>query len=1411
MTIAFESETTLTPARRPQPLGESQKPNLGQALGAAFRRENTIGSAIAEGYDQIEANEYFGRDDARNKAPQDLPADFNPFKQAVDNGYSESELDALIHSNPQSREDFEDFDYSLQRQRRDAQTLAESGGTGVVAQLAAGILDPTILIESQAAIKAAKGINLGMRLVNMGKVAKGARIAAAGAGSAAVAGAEAMTIQEAGLQPSQTGRSKEESALNIAAGAVGAPLLIGGPTALVHLLGGRVGRYADAMARRKTDINSLGDRLADDINDVSSLEAMQKNMDDVMTGVAPTDLSAAATDFKGIETTLEEESLQNAFGVEKVTKNFTPMLRLLQSPSKLMREKAQGLFENSMLMNKIRSGFAQDQAVERMVKMTLQDAEGHIAFIRKKYGEYLKDNGATGWKRVSGALGREDGIYTFDQFKAEVTKAMREGDDHADMSIREAAINARGFYDKILERGKQAGAFPAWMTSTSTETAQSFVNRIYNTEKIIREEKNWRDTIRPHITMAVRAAVNDFHKVHKSKVDRYEGMIGRLEVDNAKLRDAIKNQKTKGGNVNILDIERMADVEVAEAQRRLASLGDEQYIQSRTLHDVDPEAVANSRYAEVLRDYPDPDVAPDDVKAIVEQYNLQNILADVQFVNQKAPPKPLSLVDFLHKRGGLRDTGGDLASMGITNKTRVGFINNRASGHFYKGKRGMELDEALGAAVEEGYLKQGSDTDDLLQALDLHFNREMPTYLDEDLGTIDLIQRMEETRQTLSEFGISNPRQFYRDILDAAKAERKGARGDLKAAQERKRLSKEIADQVRGDLKEKVNPQLAELYSTRKYLKAKLEAQIKANEKRIATLQDNKAWADVNFREKLRDKYKVVDGDMSEYVEEVIREVTNKITGRGAERLPDFITMAERGPLKGRTFRIDDKAIEGFLNNDIEHLISSYARNAGGQVEIKAKFGTLDVEEALKPIKDEYNELAERIMADPKLKDADRQKQLKNLNTYLERDLRDFRSGWDLALGTFNKGMDDPDNYFVRGAQALRTLNYLRLLGGVVMSSLTDIAMPVFVHGMERYYGEFLPSLITNLKGVKLQVKDAKFLRIAMEHEQASYLSAYAELGNPYAQRTMVERFIQQMGRQFGKVTGMVYWNNLGQKIASSMSQTRILSAIEDGVNGKLAKSEDEYLNFLGLGQAERKAIYEQYKGTRAIYGQYEGDGVRIAGVEKWTDGDAIGAYRAALGKDVDRTVIQRGQGDVPLFFNTEIGKTMTQFKSFAAASHSKLLIAGLQRRDKAAIAGFAHLAAMGMMVNYLKSIETGRELSDNPADWIVDGLDRSGIAPLLFEVGNTADKMNVGPRSILGLSESSRYASRSAVDALLGPTAGFLGDMASTVGALAGDEDLSSSDVHKMRRLMLGNNVTYIRPFFDRLEDAYESSQKGD
>lgn len=1433
MPLKFESETELNLGQRPANMTQDEGPTLGQTLGAAFRRENVIGSTIAKandaidserqrkkaqteglsipGYDgnltEMSASDYFGDTDARAPEGKYLPADFNPYQMAIDHGFDEDEIDGLIKTHPQTKQDFDDYYFSLKRQREDREILNNSGASGIVAQMAAGVLDPTILLGGQAAIRGAKGINLAAKLVKTGKVAKGLKVGAEGMALAAVAGAEGTVAQEIGLQGTQDSRSVEESALNVAGAAVAAPVLIGGATAAVHYLGGRVGRYGDILKHRGQTVEDLGNKLVDDLDDVTGLETMSKNMDDVMNGT-PGSMGAAATDIPD----LAADSLKSAGGIERLTKNFSPVLRTLQSPSAAVRRISQNLFENSMLMNKITGGrYAQQIAVERLIKNVTQDAEGAIGTIRKAYTAYLKDEGLNLGQRVGANLLKQEGVMTFAEFKVQVTKAMRDLDDHSNMIVREAAIKTRAFYDKILARGKEAGVMPEWMSKVVKrdglgDPSLTYINRIYNIDKIIREEGNWRETIRPHIEKAVRASINEFYQTHKAKLDRVDSRIMNLTRENGKLKDALTNQSKKGGGVDVRKIEKMADVDVADAQRRLAELSNEQFIASRNLQDVAPDAVAMSRYGELLRDFPDAQLAPDDIKAVIEQYNLQNILADVQFVNQKRPAKPDSLVDYLQKRGGVRDDGGELTALGIDNRVRPGFVNNRTFVKYgTKGKRGLALDEALRSAQEAGYLPDSADVDDLLQALGNHFRHDAPTYLDDDLETVNLLQAIDDTKTVLSDFGIDNPRQFVRDVYETAKEKRGIARDDLAAARDRQKLSKDISNQVRDDVKKNVAPRMVELYDYRKYFKQKVETQMRLNDKRIEELTARTKQMDAEFTAKLRQQYDI-DNDMQAYVDEVIKSVTDKVTGRGAAKVPGFITMAERGPLKGRTFNIDDRLIEGYLNNDVEHLISSYAKSAGADTELAYKFGTLDVEEVVKEITNDYADLTDAVVKDKKLTPEARDAKLKELNEQLKSDTRDIRAGWDLMRGTYKKS-DNPDDLFIRSNQALRTLNYMRLLGGVVMSSLSDLAMPIFVHGMRRYYGEYLPSLVTNLKGIKMQVKDARFLRIAMEHEQASWLSAYAELGDPHATRTGLERFISNMGSQFGKASGIVYWNNLGQKIASSLSQSRILQAVEAEAAGKISKSEAEYLRFLGIGRDESAAIAKEYNATRGIFGQYESGGVKIAGVERWTNDNAVRAYRAALGKDVDRQILQRGAGDLPLFMNTEIGKTITQFKSFSAAAHSKLMIAGMQRRDAAAVAGFAHLFAMGMMINYLKAAESGRELSDNPLDIIIDGVDRSGALPLLFEISNTADKVNIGPRSLLGLQQSSKYASRSAVDTIMGPSAGFLADTAQTVGAMAGDSPLSSSDVHRMRRLMIGNNLPVVRQFFDAMEDAYGPS----
>lgn len=79
------------------------------------------------------------------------------------------------------------------------------------------------------------------------------------------------------------------------------------------------------------------------------------------------------------------------------------------------------------------------------------------------------------------------------------------------------------------------------------------------------------------------------------------------------------------------------------------------------------------------------------------------------------PKPPESLLSFLKRKGGLKDTGGDVASIVGGAKGRPGLINKqdavvRDGKVIYRG--GMELDEAARQAWEEGYFPEHADVPD---------------------------------------------------------------------------------------------------------------------------------------------------------------------------------------------------------------------------------------------------------------------------------------------------------------------------------------------------------------------------------------------------------------------------------------------------------------------------------------------------------------------------------------------------------------------------------------------------------------------------------------------------------------------------------------------------------------------------
>ena len=207
---------------------------------------------------------------------------------------------------------------------------------------------------------------------------------------------------------------------------------------------------------------------------------------------------------------------------------------------------------------------------------------------------------------------------------------------------------------------------------------------------------------------------------------------------------------------------------------------------------------------------------------------------------------------------------------------------------------------------------------------------------------------------------------------------------------------------------------------------------------------------------------------------------------------------------------------------------------------------------------------------------------------------------------------------------------------------------------------------------------------------------------------------------------------------------------------------------------------------ARATHGRTI-DGVRVAETTKWTDPEAVRAYRAAVSKTVDTISVERSVGDVPLFVNTPIGKLIAQFRTFNLAANQRVLLNGMQE-DKARFVGsLIAMTTIGMMVATLRSWRGGeerwnkfKESATNPGFLLGEGLDNSGIFTIPFEMANTIEKLtqpsgfSFNPiktpmmAAFPGKSqqgESSRFASRDPIGALLGPSAGLPMTLAKALG----------------------------------------------
>ena len=529
-------------------------------------------------------------------------------------------------------------------------------------------------------------------------------------------------------------------------------------------------------------------------------------------------------------------------------------------------------------------------------------------------------------------------------------------------------------------------------------------------------------------------------------------------------------------------------------------------------------------------------------------------------------------------------------------------------------------------------------------------------------------------------------------------------------------------------------------------------------------------------------------------IKALAEEVTDTILGNSPARIltPADLTAGPRGPLKERVLRIPTSLIRDFVERDPEVLGRLYTRTMAADVNLVKTYGSTDMADVIAKINDEANRAIQEAKAAGK-----GEKALRKLDSQRQAAIRDITAIRDRIRGNYAIPTN-PDGMLYRAGRVVRNLNYLRLLGGMTLSAVPDIARPVMVHGLTRVMGQGFVPMVRNLSAFKLAAKEAKLAGTALDMVLDSRAMAIADIMDDYGRGSGFERAIEAGTRKFGVVSLMAPWNAAIKQFVGVIAQTRILQSVERVVNGKAATKEIEYLAANGIDANVAERIWKQFddpaKGVRE-------DGIWWANTEAWTDPQAVQGIRAALVRDIDRTIITPGQ-DKPLWMSTELGKVVGQFRSFNIASVQRTMIAGLQQRDAAAFNGAMLMLALGSLSYYLKARTAGYEVSDDPAKWAVEAFDRSGLAGWLMDANNITEKLTrgaIGASALTG-EQATRYASRNALGALLGPSFDAVGD-AIQISSSFFSGDWTAADTHAFRKMVPLQNLFYLRQVIDQVE----------
>ncbi|WP_417681636.1 hypothetical protein [Roseibium sp.] len=464
--------------------------------------------------------------------------------------------------------------------------------------------------------------------------------------------------------------------------------------------------------------------------------------------------------------------------------------------------------------------------------------------------------------------------------------------------------------------------------------------------------------------------------------------------------------------------------------------------------------------------------------------------------------------------------------------------------------------------------------------------------------------------------------------------------------------------------------------------------------------------------------------DRAAYVDEVVDGIVGNVTGRAPFEGPDWVVPVTHGPLKGRLFDIPDALIDDFLEHDVEVIADTFTRKTAPEIELTRAFGSAGMETAFADLKADY---------DLRIAQAGSDEERQSLEGEYERVskmLADFREGL-----RDNTRVEQTASVWNSATRAARARSNAGSSGDGMSGPLAEVAHMVAGRGVTGFMKDALPDLVSGARAARITRQDARDFSAILETVAKARMASLTGLTNPFATKSAAETLADSLDDRFSRGSAINWWNATMKDALSVYTMNRIAKTVITASEGAASEGagsragEDEtradfgtlsrrrrgYMDRLGIDENIAIQIGDQ---TRK-HGARE-NGIWGLNLAKWDDAGARRVMLDAIAEEVDRVPARDGGSDMPQWARSNLGQLVMRFKSHLLDAHQGVLFSRLSGRPKHLAEFLTTGASMGMLNVYLDHIAEGdfegaKRLIEQPEDWIVDGLGRVGVLPVLL------------------------------------------------------------------------------------------------